>query len=117
MRSVSRIGVGVHFVFSALVVLNLVGGFLSLGTLLAVGLMILPAVAARFWSDRILPLCVLAILTDMAASACGLLISYYFALPSGPAIILVAGGFYLVSLMVGPRGGVLHSYTIQRRAL
>ena len=39
-----------HFIFLGLVVLNLVAGFQALGTLLAVGLMMLPATAARFWA-------------------------------------------------------------------
>ena len=38
LRSVSRAGAPTHLVFLALVVLNLVGGFQALGTLLAVGL-------------------------------------------------------------------------------
>ena len=50
LRSVSRIGTPVHFAFLGLVVLNLVGGFQALGTLLSVGLMMLPAAAAG--SDR-----------------------------------------------------------------
>ena len=55
LRSVSRIGTPVHFIFLALVVINLVGGFQALGTLLAVGLMMLPAAAARFWTSRVGP--------------------------------------------------------------
>jgi zinc/manganese transport system permease protein len=51
LRSVSRIGGPVHLLFLVLVVLNLVGGFQALGTLLSVGLMMLPAVGARFWSN------------------------------------------------------------------
>ena len=50
LRSVSRLGTPVHFIFLGLVVLNLVGGFQALGTLLSVGLMMLPAAAARFWT-------------------------------------------------------------------
>ena len=57
LRSVSRAGPFVHFVFLVLVVLNLVGGFEALGTLLAVGLMMLPAAAARFWTRRLEPMC------------------------------------------------------------
>src|SRR5690349_12281178 len=49
LRSVSGAGAPVHLVFLGLVVLNLVGGFQALGTLLAVGIMMLPAAAARFW--------------------------------------------------------------------
>ena len=42
----------VHSVFLGLLVLNLTAGFQTLGTLMAVGLMMLPATAARFWSKR-----------------------------------------------------------------
>ena len=55
LRSVSRAGGPAHIAFLALVVMNLVGGFQALGTLLAVGLMILPAGIARFWSRDIHP--------------------------------------------------------------
>src|SRR5215467_6824027 len=50
LRTVSRSGGPAHLAFLALVVINLVNGFQALGTLLAVGLMVLPAGIARFWS-------------------------------------------------------------------
>src|SRR5918911_1973870 len=53
LRTVSRAGGPAHLAFLALVVINLVNGFQALGTLLAVGLMILPAGIARFWSRDI----------------------------------------------------------------
>ncbi|MCZ0962447.1 zinc ABC transporter permease AztB [Paracoccus benzoatiresistens] len=104
LRSVSRLGGVVHFLFLGLVVLNLVAGFQALGTLLSVGLMILPAAAARFWVNDVAAMCIVAIGIGIAASLGGLLLSYHASLPSGPAIILSAGGVYLVSLLVGPRG-------------
>lgn len=104
LRSVSRAGQPVHLIFLALVVLNLVGGFQALGTLLAVGLMMLPAAAARFWVSRLEALCVVAVGIGVASSYLGLLLSYYLSVPSGPAIILVAGAIYLLSLLVGNRG-------------
>jgi len=104
LRSVSRLGPPVHFVFLALVVLNLVGGFQALGTLLSVGLMMLPAAAARFWASRVEPMCLLAALFGAASCICGLLLSYHASLPSGPAIILSAGAIYLLSIIAGTRG-------------
>ncbi|MBN9135055.1 MULTISPECIES: zinc ABC transporter permease AztB [Phyllobacterium] len=104
LRSVSRIGTPVHFIFLALVVLNLVGGFQALGTLLSVGLMMLPAAGARFWTTRVGPMCAVAILIGMISCVAGLLISYHFALPSGPAIILSAGAMYIASILIGSRG-------------
>lgn len=104
LRSVSRIGPLVHLVFLVLVVLNLVSGFQALGTLLSVGLMMLPALAARFWTNRVLVMCVVAAAIGMASGVAGLLLSYHLSLPSGPSIVLFAGGAYLVSLIGGSRG-------------
>jgi zinc/manganese transport system permease protein len=104
LRSVSGAGQAVHLIFLALVVLNLVGGFQALGTLLAVGLMMLPAAAARFWVTRLEALCLVAVGIGMASSYLGLLLSYYLSVPSGPAIILVAGAIYVLSLLLGNRG-------------
>jgi zinc/manganese transport system permease protein len=104
LRSVSHLGTPVHFIFLGLVVLNLVGGFQALGTLLSVGLMMLPAAAARFWTTRVEPMCALAMLIGFASCVAGLLLSYHAALPSGPAIILSAGVVYLCSIVFGTRG-------------
>ena len=107
LRSVSRAGGPTHLVFLALVVLNLVGGFQALGTLLAVGLMMLPAAAARFWSQDVTAMIGIATALAIVSGAFGLVLSYHAELPSGPAIILVAGGAYLVSMTLGREGGLL----------
>ncbi|EXL09283.1 zinc ABC transporter permease AztB [Aquamicrobium defluvii] len=104
LRSVSRLGTPVHFIFLGLVVLNLVAGFQALGTLLSVGLMVLPAAAARFWTQRVETMAVLAIAFGLVSSISGLLLSYHAALPSGPAIILSTGMLYFVSVLFGTRG-------------
>ena len=108
LRSVSSAGPVVHLLFLMLVVLNLVSGFQALGTLLAVGLMMLPAAAARFWVRDLEPLCLTAIAIGMASSLVGLIISYHASLASGPTIILTAGVIYLVSLVIAPRGLILN---------
>ncbi|AJY47920.1 zinc ABC transporter permease [Martelella endophytica] len=107
LRSVSRLGSPVHFIFLGLVVINLVAGFQALGTLLSVGLMVLPAAAARFWTQRVSTMCALAIAIGFASSLVGLLLSYHASLPSGPAIILSAGAIYFVSVVASPRGLLL----------
>jgi len=107
LRTVSRTGGPAHLAFLALVVVNLVGGFQALGTLLAVGLMLLPAVAARFWARDLGGLIPVSMLIAVIASVSGLSLSYQLDLPSGPAIVLAAGALYLVSMLAGPRGGLL----------
>ena len=116
LASVSRSGGISHIVFLALVVLNLVGGFHALGTLLSVGLMMLPAAMARFWVRDLTKLVVVATGIAFVSGVAGLLISYHAGAPSGPAIILVAGAGYAVSVIFGPAGGVL-SRRLPRRHL
>lgn len=107
LRSVSGLSALTHFSFLALVVLNLVSGFHALGTLMAVGIMILPAAAARFWASSIGGTMIAASFFAMISSASGLLLSFHFGLPTGPAIILVAGGIYALSIIFGPVGGLV----------
>jgi zinc/manganese transport system permease protein len=107
LRSVSRAGAPVHIAFLALVVMNLVGGFHALGTLLAVGIMMLPAVIARFWARDITAMILIAGLSGAISGYAGLLLSYHTGAPSGPAIILVAGVLYAFSVLFGPVGGLV----------
>jgi zinc/manganese transport system permease protein len=107
LRSVSPAGAPAHIVFLALVVMNLVGGFHALGTLLAVGIMMLPAAAARFWARDITAIIVLATAMGIISGYAGLLLSFHAGVPSGPAIILVAGAFYAFSVLFGRAGGLL----------
>ncbi len=107
LRSVSRAGAPAHLAFMALVVINLVNGFHALGTLLAVGLMILPAGIARFWARDISAMILIAVASAMVSGYLGLVLSYLTKIPSGPAIILIAALIYLVSLLFGPVGGLV----------
>ncbi|MFC7398636.1 metal ABC transporter permease [Chelatococcus sp. GCM10030263] len=114
LRSVSRAGGPAHIIFLALVVLNLVGGFQALGTLLAVGLMMLPATSARMWTAEITRLVITATLIGMGAGALGIVLSYHLSLPTGPCIILVAGIVYILSLAFGTAGGLVWRLLPQR---
>ncbi|PID61230.1 MAG: zinc ABC transporter permease [Gammaproteobacteria bacterium] len=92
-------------VFMLLLVLNLLAAFKTLGTLMAVGLMVLPATAARYWASTITTQLILGFLFSLASCWIGLALSYIFSeTPSGPAIVLVAGGFFILSAIFGPLG-------------
>ena len=90
--------------FLMLVVLNLVAGFQTLGTLMAVGLMMVPAVSARLWHDTLPAQLLNASAQAMVAGVAGLLLSYHLDTPSGPTIIGCAGALYAASLLVAPGG-------------
>lgn len=108
MRSIGANGTFYHVLFMGLVVLNMVSAFQALGTLMALGIMMLPAVAARFWGKEVWMIFLLAILIAFASGYFGLLLSYHYKLASGPAIIVVAGTFYLLSLAFGKYGSLRH---------
>ncbi len=106
LRMESSLGPVVHFVFLALVVLNLVAGFHALGTLMAVGLLILPAAAARFWARELGPTLALAAALSFAGSSSGLLLSYHADVPTSATIILCLGSLYVVSFLFGSANGL-----------
>jgi zinc/manganese transport system permease protein len=114
LRSVSRSGGPAHICFLALVALNLVGGFQALGTLLAVGIMILPAVISRFWSRDLTTMTVSSAVTGIVSGYGGLLLSFHAGLPAGPAVILFAGVVYCASVLFGPCGGLLRGLVSRR---
>ncbi|OSI16700.1 zinc ABC transporter permease [Neisseria dentiae] len=107
LKSVNGKGGFWHVLFLVLVVMNLVAGFQALGTLMSVGLMMLPAITARLWAKNMGMLLLLAVLTALVCGFGGLLFSYYIEIPSGPAIILWCGAFYLVSVLLGLEGGII----------
>ncbi|MFN3681996.1 MAG: metal ABC transporter permease, partial [Nitrospira sp.] len=79
----------IHYGFLALVVMNLVAAFHALGTLMAVGMMMLPAASARFWFRRLQPMLVAAVATAAVGSLLGLWWSYVTDWPTSPAIVLL----------------------------
>ncbi|AXU96118.1 MAG TPA: metal ABC transporter permease [Erwinia persicina] len=96
----------VHGIFLVLVVVNLVAGFQVLGTLMSVGLMMLPAASARFWSRHLSGTLAAAMILATIASFSGLYASFYLSLPAGPAVVLSAAILFFISILIGPCGGI-----------
>lgn len=106
LKAVGGRGALYYTLFLVLIVLNLVAGFQTLGTLMAVGLMILPALAARFWAREVWSMAAVSAGVASLSGYAGLLLSYHVEAPSGPAIVLTAGAIYLLSLLFGRRGSL-----------
>lgn len=100
----------IYYTFLVLVVINLVSGFYTLGTLLAVGIMILPAACAKFWVKTLKPMIFVSLLIAIIACYSGLLLSYYYDFATGPIIILNLGVMYVISVLLGRQGGVIYRY-------
>ena len=107
LRSVGGPGAHVHMRLLVLLVANLVSAFQALGTLMAVGLMMLPAAAARFWVAGLPAMAALSVAVGAVSGAAGLLLSYHAELPSGPCIVLVCGAAYIASVLFGARDGIV----------
>ncbi len=100
-------------IFFVLLVINLIAAFQALGTLMALGLMILPAIGARFWTQNIDLAIPCSVAGAVLAAPAGLLLSYHLQIPAGPAVVLVAGAFALLSALFGPHGSV-SAYILNR---
>ncbi|SUU82432.1 Manganese transport system membrane protein mntB [Alcaligenes faecalis subsp. faecalis] len=111
LRTQGGRGSVVHMLFLFMLVITLVAGFQVLGTLMVVGIMMLPAASARFWVYSVGRQMLVAALLGMISAYLGLLSSYYYNVPASPAIILAAGVFYFLSITFGPQGGLLRAYS------
>lgn len=101
-----RLPTTIRALFMALVVINLVSGFQILGTLMTVGLMMLPAIAARCWSNHLPTMMAIAVAIGMFSSFVGLSWSWYQSIPAGPAIVLAATILFLLSVLFGSHKGI-----------
>ena len=91
--------------FMFLLVLNLLAAFKSLGTLMAVGLMILPATSARYWVKTVTGYLLMTFSFAILSCWVGLILSFYLSdVPTGPAIVLAAGAIFITSLITSPLG-------------
>lgn len=104
LRAVGGRGPLYHIAFLVLVVLNLVASFQALGTLMAVGLMMLPAAIAQLWSRNLPTMLAVASGTALLSGYLGLIASYHLELASGPTIIVTAALFYSLSILFAPSG-------------
>ena len=114
LRAVGTRTVWTDLLFLCMVVLNLVSAFQALGTLMALSIIVLPAIASRFWTASIDGSVLFSIAISFFSSFAGLLLSYHFNLPSGPAIVLFAGGIYALSVVVGRYGSIRVHFSASR---
>lgn len=94
-------------IFFLLFVVNLVAAFQALGTLMALGLLLLPAIASGFWTRRVDTAIPLSVALAIFSSYAGLLVSYHTNIPSGPMVVMVCGLVCLLSVFFGTRGSFM----------
>jgi manganese/iron transport system permease protein len=96
-----------HYGLMALVTLTILLGVRSVGVILIISLMVGPAMTAFLWVKTLHWMMLLGSLLGAMASTIGILLSYYWDLPSGPAIALVVFAQFLLTLLFAPKDGVM----------
>jgi zinc/manganese transport system permease protein len=104
LRAVGGRGPFYHVAFLLMVVLNLVASFQALGTLMAVGLMMLPAAIAQLWARNLPSMLLVAVGSALVSGYFGLIASYHLEIASGPTIIMTAAIIYGISIFIAPSG-------------
>jgi manganese/zinc/iron transport system permease protein len=112
-------------VLMALVCVCTVVGLPAVGVVLVVALLVIPSVAARFWTDKLSTLIIIAGtiggLSGMLGTALSAVVpapagSLTRGWPTGPVIVLVAAGMFIISLLAAPKRGLIADF-IRRRSL
>ena len=98
----------IDLVLMGLIVMTVMVGLQAVGVVLIAAMLITPAVAARFWTERLHRMVLLAALFGGLSGVAGTFLSTMAPrLPTGPVMVMVATGFFLVSAILGPRRGML----------
>jgi manganese/zinc/iron transport system permease protein len=109
----------IELVLTSLIVLAVVIGIQAVGVVLMAAILITPAAAARFWTDKIKVMFLLASIFGAVSGLSGAYISYIApAMPTGPWIVIVISMIAFVSFFLAPRRGVIsrwvRQYTIRK---
>jgi manganese/zinc/iron transport system permease protein len=100
----------------ALVVVVTIVGLQAVGLILVIALLIIPAAAARFWTENLFRMTLVSAALGAASGLAGSIASALFArLPSGAMIVLVATAFFAASMVFGPARGTLVRWRRRRR--
>jgi zinc/manganese transport system permease protein len=109
MRAIKARGWALHILLMMLVALNLVAGFRAFGALMTVGLMMIPAAAARFWAQSYLGQAGVAILISALSSALGLIIADRLSVQPGAVMTLSAAVLFGLSAIFGTKRSLIQS--------
>ncbi|MEQ8686843.1 MAG: iron chelate uptake ABC transporter family permease subunit [Imperialibacter sp.] len=107
---------GLELVLTTLTVLAVVTGIQAVGVVLMAAMLITPAAAARFWTDKLTTMVFLAAVFGAISGVSGAYISFVApAMPTGPWIVLVISFIAMSSFFIAPRKGILYKQFQQRK--
>ena len=108
----------IRFLFNVLMILAVVIGIQAIGVVLMAALLITPGAAARFWTDRLNPLLILAASFSILSGILGTYISFVLPqMPTGPWVVVFLPLIALLSFMFSPKSGIVFRYFSRRNYL
>jgi manganese/zinc/iron transport system permease protein len=107
---------GIRFLLTSLTVLAVVIGIQAVGVVLMAALLITPAAAARYWTDRLPQMIGLAALFGAVSGLMGTFVSYTApAMPTGPWIVMVLSLIAFISFFLAPKKGLVMRILEQKK--
>tara|TARA_B100001142_G_C14266919_1_gene629302 strand:+ start:137 stop:973 length:837 start_codon:yes stop_codon:yes gene_type:complete len=88
-----------NYLFLIILSLSIVGSLQTVGIVLVLSMLLIPAAAAKLVSQTFVKSIKISAFFGGVASVAGLYLSYYFNLPSGPTMSLVASGIFGISFI------------------
>ncbi|HBE60529.1 MAG TPA: hypothetical protein DDW56_24320 [Cyanobacteria bacterium UBA11366] len=96
-----------HYGLMTATTLTIVTSMETVGVVLVISLLVGPGITAYLLVKELHQVMVLGAILGVIASINGIYASYYFNIPSGPAIVLVTFGLFLLALLFSPSQGIL----------
>ena len=83
-----------NYLFLIMLSLAIIGSLQTVGIILVLSMLIIPAASAKLLAKTFNVTTIIGVVFGVISSVSGLLLSYYFNLPSGPSMALVATGIF-----------------------
>ncbi len=107
---------GLNLLLTSLTVLAVVTGIQAVGVVLMAAMLITPAAAARFWTNDVLKMTLLAAFMGAFSGLAGAFVSFTApTMPTGPWIVMIISLIALVSFFLAPDRGIVARYLQQRK--
>lgn len=106
----------IEYTLATLIVLAVCVGLQAVGVVLMAAMLVTPAAAARYWTDRLGRMLLLATLFGGISGAMAAFASYYGQrMPTGPWMVVAVSTIFLLSLLIAPKRGALPRWWRLRR--
>jgi manganese/iron transport system permease protein len=89
-----------NYLFLVILSVAIVASLQTVGIILVLSMLLIPAAASKQITDTFVPSIYLSIIFGVFSSVSGLLLSYFFNLPSGPTMSLVATSIFVICFFI-----------------